>query len=86
MTRVERIFSVTVFPAVLGGSIAIGLYLVETEFPPAESIGLLVFAAGLVSKVTTRQWDGLGEVGDAAANFELVTEGGEDDIVAGGGD
>ncbi|MFP6605005.1 MAG: sterol desaturase family protein [Myxococcota bacterium] len=48
MTRVERIFSVTVFPAVLGGSIAIGLYLVETQFPPAESIGLLVFAAGLV--------------------------------------
>ena len=48
MTRVERIFSVTVFPAVLGGSIAIGLYLLETGIPPEQSIGLLVLAAGLV--------------------------------------
>ena len=48
MTRAERIFSVTVFPIVLGGSIAIGLYLMEAEIPPAESIGLLVLSAGLV--------------------------------------
>ena len=48
MTRAERILSVTVFPTVLGGSIAIGLYLMEAEIPPAESIGLLVLSAGLV--------------------------------------
>ena len=48
MTRVERIFSVTVFPAVLGGSIAIALYLLETGLPPEQSTGLLVLSAGLV--------------------------------------
>ena len=48
MTRAERIFSVIVFPAVLGGSIGIGLYLIEMGLPLEESIGLLVLAAGLV--------------------------------------
>ena len=48
MTRTERIFSVTVFPAVLGGSIAIGLYLIATEHRPEMSFGLLVLSAGLV--------------------------------------
>jgi len=38
----------TVFPTVLGGSIAIGLYLIETELPPSESFGLLVLLAGVV--------------------------------------
>ena len=48
MTRAERILSVTAFPTVLGGSIAIGLYLIELKLPPEESIAILVLSAGLV--------------------------------------
>ena len=48
VTRVKHVFSILVFPIVLAGSIAMGLYLMESGLPPEESFGLLVFAAGLV--------------------------------------
>jgi sterol desaturase/sphingolipid hydroxylase (fatty acid hydroxylase superfamily) len=48
VTHAERIFSVTVFPAVLAGSIAALLHLIETGRPPLESLGPLIFATGLV--------------------------------------
>ena len=48
MSRVERILSVTVFPVVLAGSVAVALYLIEAGYSPETITGPLVLLAGLI--------------------------------------
>jgi len=48
MGRVERVFSVTIFPVVMAGSVAAGLYLIDGGYSPETVTGPLVLLAGLI--------------------------------------
>ena len=71
---------------VLGGAEGDVITLDASTDVVLADFGTVLFTNGSLSRVTTRQWDGLGDPSAVDANFEVITSGGSDTVTTGEGD